>query len=185
MIKPGSVVFDIGANIGFFSLLASRLVGTHGAVYAFEPHPRNAAILRRHVTLNHASNVTVIEAAVSDRSGQVRLMGDGSTARVDSQGVSVAALALDDLHDDGNIRTPVVIKMDVEGAELAALKGMRELLQATLPDLLIEFHGAFADGQDLDTLSCQLLKELGYTLDRFRCGEIHARGMRPAEPVAG
>jgi hypothetical protein len=73
IVKPGSiVVFDIGANVGFYSLLASVLTGPTGHLFAFEPLPRNLRFLRRHLQLNDLDNVTVIDAAVSRENGEVR-----------------------------------------------------------------------------------------------------------------
>jgi len=68
-VKEGSTVFDIGANAGFYTVLASALVGANGRVFAFEPVPSNLHYLREHLRLNAIKNVSVIEAAVSDRTG--------------------------------------------------------------------------------------------------------------------
>ena len=75
-------VFDIGAHAGYYTLIASKLVGGSGHVVAFEPAPRNLRYLRRHLSLNHVSNVTVLEVAVSDRAGVGRFdVGAESYAR--------------------------------------------------------------------------------------------------------
>ncbi|HWZ58637.1 MAG TPA: FkbM family methyltransferase, partial [Gemmatimonadaceae bacterium] len=71
-VRPGDVVYDLGANVGFYTLLAARLAGPTGRVVAFEPVPRNLGYLRRHIALNQCENVTVVAAAVSDRSGTAR-----------------------------------------------------------------------------------------------------------------
>uniref|UniRef100_A0ACD5GZU7 FkbM family methyltransferase n=1 Tax=Desertifilum tharense IPPAS B-1220 TaxID=1781255 RepID=A0ACD5GZU7_9CYAN len=68
-LNPGMTVFDIGAQAGFYTLLASHLVGKQGRVFAFEPLPRNLAYLHQHLAINHLENVTVIEAAVAETSG--------------------------------------------------------------------------------------------------------------------
>ncbi|NQV00191.1 MAG: FkbM family methyltransferase [Parcubacteria group bacterium] len=70
-IKPGSVVYDIGANVGFYTLLASKIVGVQGRVFAFEPLPENIFYVRKHVELNHCDNVVIIEAAVSEKNAIV------------------------------------------------------------------------------------------------------------------
>ncbi len=69
VVKPGDVVYDVGAHFGYYTLLASKLVGTEGRVLAFEPSPPNLARLYRHIELNRCSNVQVLELAVSDREG--------------------------------------------------------------------------------------------------------------------
>lgn len=71
LVKEGSVVFDLGAHVGFYTLLASVLVGPRGQVFAFEPVSRNLFFLKEHLRLNRVANVTVMEVAVSDRSGEV------------------------------------------------------------------------------------------------------------------
>src|SRR6266436_706615 len=72
LVGPGDVVYDIGAHVGFYTLLASVLVGHTGRVVAFEPSPRNLAYLRRHLAMNRLNNVTVVEGAVYDHDGEVR-----------------------------------------------------------------------------------------------------------------
>src|SRR6185437_11707673 len=66
---PGSVIYDIGANVGIYTLLGATLVGGCGHVVAFEPLPRNLRLLHRHIELNNLQNVTIVEKAVSDRDG--------------------------------------------------------------------------------------------------------------------
>src|ERR1700722_172759 len=73
-VEPGQVVYDVGANIGFFTLLLARLVGPRGRVFAFEPMPENAAALRHIVALNGLDNVTVVEKAMSSESGTAQLL---------------------------------------------------------------------------------------------------------------
>ena len=69
MVKTGTVFYDVGANVGFYSLLAAGLVGPQGQVFAFEPLPRNVAYLRRHLALNRASNVEILELALGEQTG--------------------------------------------------------------------------------------------------------------------
>lgn len=201
IVKPGQVFYDIGANVGFFTLLASRLVGPGGRVYAFEPMPDNLARLRQHLALNRVANVEVIAAAVSHEAGELTFSGAEAKAhRADIRiGISklreyvgrhdvprnphdkpgyetkVRAVALDDLYQAGEIKPPDILKMDIEGAELDAFRGMTKLLRETRPLLLIEFHGALIEGQDADTLSRKLLTEFGYDLEVLNCGETYGR----------
>ncbi|MCL4541897.1 MAG: FkbM family methyltransferase [Chloroflexi bacterium] len=117
MVKPGMVVFDIGANAGFYTLLASTLVGEGGKVYAFEPVPRNLHYLRRHLALNAVHNVTVLEAAVSDRDGFLafRESLDGAQGKIDEGGsLTVHSVTLDRLVDDSTILPPSCLKIDKE-----------------------------------------------------------------------
>jgi FkbM family methyltransferase len=143
-LKPGDVCFDIGANVGFFTLIAARLVGDTGRVYAFEPLPSNAEALRRNIALNGLQNVEVIEAAVSERSGTAELvLGQSSLdARLSMLGeaqpdaIAVRVISLDDFEIDGS---PSLVKIDAEGAEYAVLSGMRRVLAST-PVILCELH---------------------------------------------
>lgn len=167
LVERGSVVYDLGANAGFFTLLAARLVGPAGRVYAFEPLPANLDILRRHLELNRCAHVTVVPAAVSDRDGRARFTGAGSTARLDGDGaVEVATVRIDTLLARGEIAPAGLVKLDVEGAELAALRGMDGLLREARPRLLIEFHGRRMAGVDVDSACRALLAERGYDLCR-------------------
>jgi FkbM family methyltransferase len=150
-LGPGGVLFDIGANVGFFSLLGSRLVGPAGSVYAFEPTPDNVAAIECNVALNSFQNVTVIAKAVSSRPGHSRLyvVDDQSWSRLEEVGehpltervIDVELVAIDDAVRDGKLPPPTVVKIDVEGAEVAVIEGMRETLRDHRPALICELHG--------------------------------------------
>lgn len=159
---PGSVVFDVGAHVGFYTLLASRLVGPGGAVVAFEPLPRNLRILRQHLEENGCDNASVFAAALAEAPGSVRFRaGADSYGGSVSEGgeVKVEALALDDLLARRRLPPPDLIKIDVEGAELGVLRGARATLREHGPALLLATHGAEVHG------SCAaFLRELGYTV---------------------
>ncbi len=71
-VTKGSIVFDVGAHVGYYTLLASVLAGAEGRIFAFEPLPQNLQFLREHVRINHLANVTVIDAAVAEKSGETR-----------------------------------------------------------------------------------------------------------------
>src|SRR5688500_4616739 len=79
-VRPGGVVYDVGANAGFFTLLSSKLAGPSGAVYAFEPMERNLRYIREHLRLNRTENVHVVPMAVSDRIGSVRFAASHNPA---------------------------------------------------------------------------------------------------------
>ncbi len=110
-LPPGGVLFDVGANIGFFSMLAGRIVGQNGRVYAFEPAPRNAEAIRRGAAANGFSNIEVIERAAFERSGsgRLQLVEDSSWSKLEDAGpheltetvVEVELVALDDLVERG------------------------------------------------------------------------------------
>jgi FkbM family methyltransferase len=149
LVRPGSVFFDIGANIGFFTLLGARLVGPSGTVVAFEPHPENIERLRRNIDLNLFSNVVVVARAASDASGDRALdVRHTATASLvprentrDTQGfVRVEATSLDDFLEARPDIAPDVVKIDAEGHEVEILHGMRETLRRSRPVLICEMH---------------------------------------------
>lgn len=145
-LRPGDCVLDIGAHVGYYTLLSSALVGDTGRVVSFEPDPRNARFLRRHVRINGRHNVRVEEAAVSDTGGSARFAhGTGSgTGRLDrSGGFEVRTLRLDDYCAERAI-VPNAVKIDVEGAELAVLSGGRETIRGARPVVFLSTHGAEA-----------------------------------------
>lgn len=146
-LKEGDVFVDVGAHIGYYTLLAAKKVGT-GKVYAFEPHPDNIAILQKNIEVNGYSNVEIIQNAVSDKRGKVKLYvcdynwGGHSifnfykkpelviphTYKKEEQRekfIEVEAITLDGVFGNDNVD---FIKMDIQGAEGLALKGMRNLL---------------------------------------------------------
>lgn len=130
-IKPGMTVVDLGAHIGSHTLLAARLVGEKGKVFAFEPSPSNYTFLAKNVAENGYTNVIAVHKAVSDKATQLRLylpdysMGPPNPT---AEFITVDSITLDEFFDEQN--TPVdFIKMDIEGAEVAALEGMENLVR--------------------------------------------------------
>lgn len=161
-ILPGDVVFDIGAHAGFYTLLASSLVGHGGRVIAFEPLPSNLEHLGAHLRLNNVDNVQVIEAAVSDTDGQFSFkLGDGTTTGSLSPGgeLKVRTVSLDTMHAKGDIPIPSAIKMDIEGGEIRALIGAKKILEQHHPIIFLATHSA-----EIHKNCCELLRSLGYDL---------------------
>ena len=150
---------DIGANIGYYTLIFARLVGETGRVFAFEPDPANFALLKKNIETNGYHNVVLEQKAVSSTTGSLKLyisedsagdhkIYDSGEAR---QFIEIEAVSLDDYfsHKDGAVDC---IKMDIQGAEWAALQGMSTLLSDTInmklfmeywPDGLEDFGANF------------------------------------------
>jgi FkbM family methyltransferase len=153
VLGPGRVFYDVGAHIGFWSLVAARFVGSSGLVCAFEADAENAARLRTHVVANTFSDrVLVVASAVWDRSGQVMFHADGAassrrTGHVAAEPVQGATRAIPCVSLDDFARAhraPDVIKIDVEGAEIEVLTGARGIISAAHPIVICEMHSEIA-----------------------------------------
>ena len=135
-IKKGDVILDIGANIGYYTLIFANIVGKEGRVYAFEPDPENFAILKKNIEINNYDNVVLIRKAVSNKSGKIRLYlcedNKGDHRIYDSydgrESIDIEAITLDEYFKDYNGRIPL-IKMDIQGAEFGAFEGMTSILK--------------------------------------------------------
>jgi FkbM family methyltransferase len=143
LVTNGSMVFDVGANIGFFSMTFARWVGPEGRVIAIEPETRNIASLRRRVARAGVSQVvTCVHAAAADRPGQLRLAlnpGHPGDHHLADNGEPVAAVALDELAAD-DPRPVTLVKIDVQGAESMVLAGANRLIAQHRPAIFVEVH---------------------------------------------
>jgi FkbM family methyltransferase len=177
-LGPGDVFYDIGANAGFFTLLAARRVGPSGHVYAFEPVPDNLASVCEQIEVNRLGHVDAIGAAVGRAPGRLALrysprasamarLAHVGKAQPDEETLDVEVVCLDDFAKEH--RAPTMMKIDVEGAEGEVLEGARALLEKG-PKLLIEVHGR-ACGEAV----VKILGPLGYEFERVD-------GSRPARP---
>jgi len=157
-VKEGDTVVDLGANIGYFTLLAASLVGEKGKVYAFEPEPRNYNYLAKNIELNSYNNVFAIQKAVSDKNAKTKLYicpyDTGHHTIKQYEGIrdykpefltkeekfiEIETIILDDFFKDKE-QLIDVIKMDVEGAEMLALSGMDKIIkQSKNLKMFIEF----------------------------------------------
>lgn len=168
-IGPGATVIDVGAHVGYYTLLASMLAGDSGSVWAFEPEPTNAAFLRQHMYLNHCNNVHVEEVAVSNASGRARFVcGKGSgTGHLDGSGdMEVRTVRLADFCAARGIK-PSALKIDVEGAETEVLEGARELIRSSRPVIFLSTHGPALHRQCLSWL-----RDDGYSVHPILGGDI-------------
>jgi len=149
--RTGAVVLDIGANVGVFSLLLARWVGTSGRVYAFEPAPEAARALKDHIALNHLTGqIEVIVWAVSGVSGDAtfyahKYSGENSLSachqeRVpEAKAIRVPVTTVDDFCSARGI-APTLLKIDIEGFELHALRGAKKTLSRHRPPVVVEMH---------------------------------------------
>jgi FkbM family methyltransferase len=169
-IREGDVFFDIGANAGFYSLLASRLVGARGRVLAFEPLSANLAYLVEHVRLNQADNIEVLELALAARSGRAQFDPTSSrfTGHLGASGsLEVETSSLDELVSAERVPGPSIVKMDIEGGEVEAIRGGIGLFRTSRPRLILATHGA-----ESDRCCRQLLENCGYRIDLLSGDEV-------------
>ena len=154
-LRPGMIFYDLGANLGLFTLLAARLVTAAGKVFSFEPDPKNASNLRRNIQRNGFTNVTVVESGIWCSTGNRSFV----TANADSpdhgvgrfvehappeSGAQIPCVSLDDFTQTAP--PPDAIKCDIEGAEVEALRGAAKLLQApSRPWIIMEMHSPALD----------------------------------------
>lgn len=178
-LQPGMAVLDIGANFGYFTLLAAKAVGSTGRVLSFEPEPANFALLTRNIALNGYAHARGFQLALSDHAGSLRLFTDAanlgnpslSAKNVPASGafVDVATITLDAFLA-GERDLPArfhLLKMDVQGAEALVMAGAKALLERDRPWLLLEIWPKGLRNMGSDPLVfLRGLESLGYTARR-------------------
>lgn len=184
LLAPGAVFYDVGANVGFFTILGARLVGRQGRVVAFEPVPACARAVAHNIALNNFAHAQIREEAVGASSGTAQLLvvGEASWSHLASTGrhadvreeIDVAVVSIDELVGAGTIPPPDVLKIDTEGAELQAIEGMRATLERHRPAIVCELH-------DTNAAFCALMEDLGYATTNLdgpqpvaEAGPVHA-----------
>ncbi len=163
LVSPGMVVWDVGANAGFYTLALSRLVGDAGRVYAFEPFAENADNILNHVRLNNLNNAVVVQAAMWESSGLVGfhrapLNAMGHVSR-DENSYLVPTITPDEFVANHPEARPNLLKVDVEGAEAGLLRGATGILRDGAPDIVLALHGRQQSQLCLDQLTSH-----GYSL---------------------
>lgn len=184
LVPPGAVAYDVGANIGYISLLLARASGPSGCVFAFEALPGNVARLRQNIRLNDLdARISVFSGAVIDAQRPVRFLigpsggmgkAEGSAGRQQiayEQALEVPGISLDEFVFGRGNPLPQVIKMDIEGGEVLALPGMRRCLAEAHPVLLMELHGP-----ESAQVAWETLTNAGYRLCHMEPGFPQAPG---------
>jgi len=157
-LPKGGIVWDLGSNVGFYSLLAAR---KSRSVLAVEPLPDNTAFIEQHLQLNRVANVDILRGAVSDRDGIGRFSPgcDRSTGKItDSGAIEVPVFSVRRLLQI--YPNPELIKIDVEGAEFEVLHGGIEYLSSRTPILFLATHGA-----TVHKACVELLRDIGYRIE--------------------
>ena len=171
-IKKGDVVLDLGANIGYYTLIFAKLVGKRGKVFAFEPDPTNFSLLKKNVEINGYKNVELVQKAVSNKTGKIKLYlcednkGDHRiyNSHDGRQSIEIEAIRLDDYFKNYNGAVDF-IKMDIQGAEGGAIQGMFNLLKKNNVKIITEFWPIGLKRFGIDSEEClKLLIEFGFKL---------------------
>jgi FkbM family methyltransferase len=165
LVTEGMTVVDVGANIGYYSLIAARLVGNTGKVYAFEPEPGNYQLLVRNIEANGYTNIVPVNIAISNEGGKVKLYVDPASSSTHSfaqdntnikgDAIEVETVTLDDFFGGEKVD---FIKLDAQGAEGLVLDGATGVLKQDKLKIMMEF---WPDGLDrLGTEPLDLLHKL-------------------------
>lgn len=193
-LRPRQVFYDVGANVGYYSLIASRVVGDEGRVVCFEPFLENVNHLYRHVHLNRLHNVDVLPVACSSGVGMTGfILGDngalGHISGVNDGGGSdngfagdacwVPTFSLDEFALRSG-RWPAIIKIDVEGAELLVLHGAERILERCKPTIFLSTHG-----DDARRLCLEFLEERGFAASPLNAARLDAADEFVVRPNPG
>lgn len=182
LLETGQVAFDVGANLGYMTLLMAEAVGPSGSVIAFEPLPHNVRRIQTNLALNPpVGPVSLLPVAVGAQSGRARFLVHPSPAMGKLQGSSgraagyegeleVEMVALDDFVRERGNRSPDLIKIDVEGGEAQVLAGAQGLLKSSRPTVLLEIHGGQAARACLETFRAS-----GYRVVRLADNQLVER----------
>ena len=171
IVKPDWKCLDIGANIGYYTILLAKLCKY---VVAWEPEPSNWDMIEMNRELNKINNVFVYRQAVSDKEGEATLyisdINNGMNRLYKSKQATLAetkvnTITIDDIWNTGGHPSIDFIKMDIEGAELGALKGMKQMLEELHPIIIMEFHpdSIIEYGANPKTVY-NFVKKLGYSV---------------------
>ncbi len=154
LLRPGDCFWDVGAHIGVYSLIASRLVGAGGAVHSFEPQPETRKRLLAGTERNGCSNIHAHEVAISGQRGRAVLHAGtapmlwsleephGDDALADAATITVECITLADAAEFAGV--PTLVKIDVEGAEVEILASCIEWIATVRPSFIVEFHDVAA-----------------------------------------
>lgn len=168
LLNKGDVFYNIGANAGFYAVIAARAVGHEGKVYAFEPTPELAERVEYNAHLNTFENVHVIEAAVTNMTGRISFGSRGfhvNNSIRNAQNynhIEVKAVSID--HWSAHYDPPDLIMMDIEGEELNALRGALSTIKKYRPAIMVEVHWL---GEDFLDFIKEHIEALGYTVQTY------------------
>lgn len=187
LTKPGMQVIDVGANVGFYTILLGKFVGPTGHVWSFEPFPPAVNYIKQNVELNLLSNITIVEKAVAEKTGMLDFNvfpegcdvynSLGATNRPEEKlqavrKISVAVTSIDDIADDIGIKKIDLIKIDVEGAEERVLRGAKNIIRfSPNVQIVVEIYEPSAEqcGCSSERL-IEMLRSWGFSMYKIGIG---------------
>jgi FkbM family methyltransferase len=187
-LSPGNTFVDVGANLGIYALVASRIVGPSGRVIAFEPSQQSFFLLKENVALNSFTNVQIYRVAVSDRTGKAFLYhgadpGEnslGKDPRLGSEGEEVETQSLDNALGQASVERVDLIKMDVEGAEELVVRGANKIVASHKPAIIFEVNQEASARLGLSPRGAwDQLKSLGYKFFSVKSNGVHKANSLP------
>ncbi len=193
-VKPGDLLLDIGANLGWYSVLFDRLGEGRARVFSFEPDPQNYRLLERNLSLNDARSVTALSTGLSSRDDQATLyryseknLGKHSMLRLPDldDGIAVETQRLDTLLAERNLASAPIklIKLDVEGYELEVLRGAKQALERT-ELVVMEYSPRYYSTYEAERIR-RVLTSAGFSAQIFERGELHALSAADAGWLTG
>lgn len=157
IIQSGGTILDIGAHWGTHSIYLRELIGNSGHIYSFEPNPDNTAVFKKTLQLNDYENISIIEKAASDSKGTTELKIPDQSSRStvidedfsNKKSVQVPMISIDEFVKKNNIENIDFVKMDIQGAEVMAVNGMKECID-DINYMYIDYHAGKISDEDRD-----------------------------------
>lgn len=187
IIKKSDIVYDVGAHLGYFSLMSSVFCGKQGQVFCFEPNPENFEIIQKNIELNKIENIFPVKLAITNKKGKISFQKTNSS----SQGHVIGSLGETDFDKKNIIEVksntidnfcltelnpcPDIIKIDVEGEELNVFKGMRQVLEKVKPIVVCEIHCKKGESYpDFKKKLLHILNSVNYQIVEVGSNDLHS-----------
>jgi FkbM family methyltransferase len=161
-VQENDIAYDVGAHVGYFAVLMGDLVGSAGKVIAFEPRGLNLGYLQKHVSVNNCQNIQIVSKALGDHSGHAKLetrTGSGTGYVSETGDEDIEITSIDELVESGALPPPTFLKIDVEGGEMAVLRGAQKVIASQRPRMILATHG-----DEIDAECRALLREWNYDM---------------------
>lgn len=195
IVKPGMIVVDIGANIGYYTLMAAKLIGSNGKVYAFEPEPSNYELLIKNIKINNYTNIISIQKAVSNKNGKARLFINksnlGNSSLIENNVpqkigfTEVETITLDNFFDSVVKNNKIdFIKMDTQGAEKLVIEGAEKILKDNNLKIIMEFwpFGLRNMGSEPSDL-LKMLQDFGFKIKHINGKDSYLKKLEMTEII--